>query len=51
MLPDCVEEYTGTGSMLHAGVRLNMQFVGSLYNNNTRLTGDYGSNLYSIEQR
>lgn len=49
MLPDCEEQYTGTGSMLHAGVHLNMQFVGSWYNKNTRMSGDCGSNLYLIE--
>jgi len=46
---DCIEEYTGYGETLSGGVLLNNQFEGSYYNENTRLLGDYGSNLYIVE--
>jgi alpha-galactosidase len=49
-LSDCVEEYEGFGDMLMAGIKLNNQFMGSHYNNKTRLLGDFGSNLYVIEK-
>jgi alpha-galactosidase len=47
-LTDCVESYECSGDALAAGVMLNNQFMGSYYNNKTRLLGDYGSNLYTI---
>ena len=49
-LSDCVEEYEGFGDMLMAGIKLSNQFMGSHYNNKTRLLGDFGSNLYVIEK-
>lgn len=49
-LPDCVESYTATGAMLNSGLQLNNQFVGSYYNQNIRLLGDFGSNLYYLEK-
>lgn len=50
-LPDCQEFYVASGSALHAGVRLNNQFMGTWYNNQTRLPGDFGSYLYLIEEK
>lgn len=47
-LPDCVEEYRVHGDALASGILLNNQFTGSYYNRQTRLLGDYGSNLYLI---
>jgi alpha-galactosidase len=47
-LTDCVETYHCSGAALAAGVMLNNQFMGSYYNDKTRLLGDYGSNLYTI---
>lgn len=47
-LTDCVETYDCRGSALAAGIKLNNQFVGSHYNDKTRLLGDYGSSLYTI---
>lgn len=47
-LTDCVEEYKCHGDMLNFGLRLNNQFIGSYYNEHTRLLGDFGSNLYVI---
>ena len=49
-LPDCVEEYTARGDVLQAGLKLNNQFLGSNYNDKTRLLGDFGSNLYLIDR-
>ncbi|MBE3102131.1 MAG: alpha-galactosidase [Firmicutes bacterium] len=49
-LTDCVEFYEGYGDMLMSGIRLNNQFMGSYYNPRTRLLGDFGSNLYTIEK-
>jgi alpha-galactosidase len=47
-LRDCVESYLCSGGMLNEGIRLNNQFIGSYYNEHTRLLGDFGSNLYVI---
>lgn len=47
-LTDCVEEYSGSGSLIMAGIPLNNQFMGSYYNTSTRLLGDCGSSLYVI---
>ncbi len=49
-LTDCVETYECRGSLLSSGIQLNNQFTGSYYNNKTRLLGDYGSSLYTIER-
>lgn len=49
-LTDCVEEYQGYGDILHSGVKLNNQFVGSYYNPRIRLLGDFGSSLYVISR-
>jgi len=49
-LTDCVEVYNGYGDMFIAGIRLNNQFMGSWYNDRTRLLGDFGSNLYLLER-
>ncbi len=45
-LTDCVETYQATGALLAAGVMLDNQFMGSGYNEHTRLLGDFGSALY-----
>lgn len=50
-LTDCVESYECRGDMLNAGIRLNNQFIGSYYNEHTRLLGDFGSNLYVITKK
>lgn len=49
-LTDCMETYEGYGDMFMTGVRLNNQFIGSYYNPQTRLLGDFGSNLYVIKK-
>lgn len=50
-LTDCVETYECHGDMLNAGLRLSNQFIGSHYNDRTRLLGDFGSNLYVITKQ
>ena len=50
-LTDCVESYECKGDMLNTGLRLNSQFIGSYYNQKTRLLGDFGSNLYVITKQ
>jgi alpha-galactosidase len=49
-LPDCVEAYTADGAALAHGIELNNQFMGSYYNPDTRLLGDFGSNIYIAEE-
>ena len=47
-LKNCVEKYEAYGDALEAGIKLNNQFMGTYYNENTRLLSDFGSNLYII---
>ena len=47
-LKDCVESYQVDSVMLTHGIPLNNQFMGSNYNEQTRMLGDFGSNLYLI---
>ncbi len=49
-LTDCVESFECNGDMLNLGLRLNNQFKGNHYNEQTRLLGDFGSNLYVIKK-
>jgi alpha-galactosidase len=49
-MSDNIESYQANGAMLSAGILLNNQFIGSYYNENTRLLGDFGSNLYVIKE-
>lgn len=49
-LNDCVEHYTASGRQLMSGVHLHNQFIGSGYNKDIRLLGDYGSSLYLISR-
>lgn len=50
-LTDCVEDYTAKGDQLMQGIRLNNPFIGTYYNDSTRLVGDYGSYLYLFSSR
>lgn len=47
-LRDCVECYLSSGLQLMSSVYLNNQFIGSGYNTQFRLLGDYGSNLNTV---
>lgn len=48
-LNDCVESYECDGAMLKQGIYLNNQFMGSYYNENTELLGDFGSYMFICE--
>lgn len=45
-LQDGQESYTGQGTVFDSGVLLNNQFMGTGHNENVRVLGDFGSNLY-----
>jgi len=45
-MTECVENYEAYGETLMEGILLNNQYMGTGYNNKTRLLGDFGSNLY-----
>jgi alpha-galactosidase len=47
-LPDGVESYRGTGSLLAAGIRLQLQFSGTGHTDALRMLGDFGSTLYTV---
>ncbi|MCL2320716.1 MAG: alpha-galactosidase [Oscillospiraceae bacterium] len=49
-LTDCIETYDCSGKALASGVMLSNQFMGSYYNDKTRLLGDFGSNLYILQK-
>lgn len=45
------EEYTVSGDLLmYAGIKLKQRFIGTGYNSETRLMGDFSSRLYVIEK-
>ena len=47
---DRAEDYVCSGAVLMAGVKLNNQFMGTGYNEELHMLGDYGSALYVIEK-
>ena len=49
-LEDGVEGYHATGAALNSGIMLLPLFRGTGYDKNQRTQGDYGSNLYIIEE-
>ena len=50
-MKDGSESYTASGAMLSEGINLAMQYEGSGYNPDIRVLGDFGSNLYKIEEK
>ena len=50
MLPDGEEKYTVTGSALAEGVPLHQRFIGTGYNKDIRMLGDFGSDLYYLKE-
>jgi alpha-galactosidase len=48
-LNSCREEYVCSDAALRAGIPLANQFSGTGYNENTRMLGDFGSDLYITE--
>lgn len=49
-LSDCQEEYRCTSLTLSSGIPLCSQFIGTGYNKNVRMLGDFGSNMYITEK-
>lgn len=49
MLDNATESYQASGRMLQHGIRIKQQFSGTYYNSNTRILGDFGSQLYVVE--
>ena len=50
-MSDGGEEYTASGAVLMAGMKLNNQFMGTGYNEKLHMLGDFGSTLYLIEKK
>lgn len=50
-MKDGRESYVASGAMLSEGINLAMQYEGSGYDTNLRILGDFGSNLYKIEEK
>jgi len=49
-LEDGVEGYRVSGAALTSGIRLLPMFRGTGYDKNQRTQGDFGSNVYLIEE-
>ena len=47
---DGMEEYIASGKALKVGIGLAMQYEGTGYNENLRMLGDFGSDIYLIEE-
>jgi len=47
-MTDCVETYQASGDILMKGVHLTNQFIGTGYQKDIRMIGDYGSSLYVV---
>ena len=50
-MKDAVESYICSAEALEAGIPLREQFIGTGYNKNIRMLGDFGSNLYITEKK
>ena len=48
-LDNAVESYQMSGQAMMSGIKLIQQFSGTYYNEKTRLLGDFGSQLYTIQ--
>ena len=49
-LTDGEESYTCSGEALQSGIPLAMQYSGTGYNQNIRVTGDFGSTMYTVAE-
>ena len=49
-LDNATEDYTVSGQVLMNGLKVKQQFSGTYYNDQTRLLGDFGSQIYIIEK-
>ena len=50
IIRDCKFKTFGCGAALASGIPLNDQFLGTGYHKDLRLWGDFGSQLYLVEQ-
>jgi alpha-galactosidase len=50
-LDNATEDYVTSGQVLMNGLKLKQQFMGTWYNDQTRIMGDFGSQLYIIEKK
>lgn len=50
-LPHNVEAYDAYGDLLSSGIRISQQFMGTGYSKDTRMLGDFGSQLMKVEIR
>ena len=49
MLDNAKVEHIASGEVLSQGLKLKQQFMGTYYNSETRIIGDFGSMLYYIK--
>lgn len=49
-LPDTTEQYRVNGAQLADGIKINQQFMGSWFDERTRVLSDFGSRLYVFEK-
>ena len=49
-LDNATESYVVSGEVLMHGIPLKQQFSGTYYNSETRILGDFGSQLYIIKK-
>jgi alpha-galactosidase len=49
-LNNATEKYLQSGNLLMNGINIKQQFMGTYYNDQTRLLGDFGSQLYVIRK-
>jgi alpha-galactosidase len=45
-LDNATENYQASGQLLMSGIKIKQQFMGTYYNNQTRILGDFGSQIY-----
>jgi alpha-galactosidase len=50
MLENAIESYDTSGQTLLSGLKLKQQFSGTYYNQETRILGDFGSQLYVVKK-
>ena len=50
-LDNATESYQASGQMLMNGIKIKQQFMGTYYNDQTRLLGDFGSQIYFVEKQ
>lgn len=50
MLDNATTDEIASGEILNQGLKLKQQFMGTYYNDKTRIIGDFGSMMYHIEQ-